>query len=723
MPRLHRLLVALAVSMTGVAAVPAWAAGPDLAAARRFLTLIGGAVTEYQEAIDDAGKIVRPLEIEEASLLLAEARDLVPKLGAAVPADLPARVERLEAGITGGGPLAELTGLADAIKSSVREATGVHEEVLPPLPPSVTRGKVVYEDTCARCHGDTGAGDGPDAVILDRKPANFTDLTFMRAETPTDFFHVVSLGRRRSGMPAWEEVLSVQQRWDAVAYVWSLARTPAALAEGQGTYLSQCASCHGVTGDGRGTWSAGLLTPVPELSTVAVMGLKADADLYAAVTDGVPGTAMPSFGRLLTDAERWKAVVYLRALSLGGGPADRQRAAATAGAEPTTGGAHATLDAVERQVMDAIAAYRRGDAEAPALATDAYATFEPLEKELGAKDAAVVLRVEEGFVRLRGTLRETGRGDDLERLGGEVSLALAAARAVLTSRTDRWALLGQSVTIIFREGFEIVLVVGALLAYVRRGGAPALVRAIYAGSAVGIVASLATAGLLVTVFRMTPGLGALLEGAAMLLASVVLFWVSYWIISKAEADRWQRYIQGKVKKAMAAGSGAALAGAAFLAVYREGFETVLFYQALIATAPAGGTSMVWAGMALGAVLLAAVYATFARLEVRLPIRPFFLVTGGLLYLMAVIFAGRGVFELQEAGVVPFTLLPWAPRVEWLGVFPSLETLAAQGVLLVLALIGGMITWRRVQRARAAAESERSSDPVSDVHAVGRRRHA
>src|SRR5262249_31927761 len=135
-------------------------------------------------------------------------------------------------------------------------------------------------------------------------------------------------------------------------------------------------------------------------------------------------------------------------------------------------------------------------------------------------------------------------------------------------------------------------------------------RPIWMGAGLGVVASLGTAVLLATVLRLTTGAGELLEGIAMLLASGVLFFVSYWIISKAEADRWQRYIRGKVGRAAAAGKGTALAAAAFLAVYREGFETVLFYQALVGSAPAGDL-MVPAGLVAGLALLALVYLGLA----------------------------------------------------------------------------------------------------------------
>ena len=206
-----------------------------------------------------------------------------------------------------------------------------------------------------------------------------------------------------------------------------------------------------------------------------------------------------------------------------------------------------------------------------------------------------------------------------------------------------------------------------------------------------------TAVVLVTALRVTPWAGEALEGFAMLLAAVVLFWVSYWLISKSEADRWQRYIRGKVQTALSGGSRRTLAIAAFLAVYREGFETILFYQALFASVPAGDV-MVPAGLVAGLVLLVIVYWGLERIGLKIPMHAFFVGTGAFLYAMAIVFAGRGVAELQEAALLPLTPVAWAPRIETLGIFPTRETLLAQGVfvLLLLYAIGVTLVRRRTR---------------------------
>ena len=164
----------------------------------------------------------------------------------------------------------------------------------------------------------------------------------------------------------------------------------------------------------------------------------------------------------------------------------------------------------------------------------------------------------------------------------------------------------------------------------------------------------------------------------MVVATAVLFYVSYWLLSKMEVVKWNHFVKSKVHDAVTSGSSLALASAAFLAVYREGFETVLFYKALIISAGgATGPAPIAGGILLGAVLLVGVYLGINRFGVRLPLKPFFAVTSGFLYYMAFVFAGSGIAELQEGGFVPMTPIHGAPRLPAVGIYPTAETLGAQ----------------------------------------------
>jgi len=204
----------------------------------------------------------------------------------------------------------------------------------------------------------------------------------------------------------------------------------------------------------------------------------------------------------------------------------------------------------------------------------------------------------------------------------------------------------------------------------------------------GVLASLATAIVLKTLLAAMPASRSLVEGITMLIAVVVLFSVSYWLISKVEAAKWQKFIREKVTSALEHGGGKALMLVAFLAVYREGAETALFYQALFNGGPNVGVPLAL-GILVGLAALAVIFTLFYRYGVRIPMRPFFAVTSILLYYMAFVFMGKGIRELQEGNVMRITVIPGGPHVDAMGIYPSVETLTAQGIL-VLLLVFAMI---------------------------------
>jgi high-affinity iron transporter len=210
-------------------------------------------------------------------------------------------------------------------------------------------------------------------------------------------------------------------------------------------------------------------------------------------------------------------------------------------------------------------------------------------------------------------------------------------------------------------------------------------RSIWLGVAYGIAASLATAVVLGTVFSHLPASREIVEGTTMLIAVVVLFSVSYWLISKVEAAKWQKFIREKVSLALEQGGGKALVLVAFLAVYREGAETALFYQALFNEGPNLALPLSL-GIVAGAVILSLIFTLFYKYGVKIPMRPFFAVTSVLLYYMAFVFMGKGIRELQEGNIIGITVVRGLPNVPAMGIFPSLETLAAQALLIALFVL-------------------------------------
>jgi high-affinity iron transporter len=181
----------------------------------------------------------------------------------------------------------------------------------------------------------------------------------------------------------------------------------------------------------------------------------------------------------------------------------------------------------------------------------------------------------------------------------------------------------------------------------------------------------------------------LLEGIVALIAAAVLFYVSYWLISKSQAQAWQRYLAHRVEEGVIHGSGWSLGATAFLAVYREGAETILMLRPIVG---GGGWLTVVGALLVGGVLLAGVFWAFRYAGMRLPLRSFFSVTGVMLFALAVIFAGKGTAELQEAGIVRITPLVWMPTVPDLGLFPTLQTVLIQLVLVIGAVAAGALLW-------------------------------
>ena len=454
---------------------------------------------------------------------------------------------------------------------------------------------------------------------------------------------------------------------------------PPSLARGAVVFRERCAACHGETGRGDGPKAKALKGPPPaDLTDPKVMGGTSLLEIFRKIAIGVPGTAMPEFAEDLTEEDRWAVAAYVGAMQYGG--------SATA----------ATFATVRRQVDSALAT--RSDK----LAFDAYLTFEQVETEVRAKNTGLASELESAFALLR---TRAPRADAAERQAIRERLLadLERAERVVADQPSPMSLFVSSFFLLVREGFEAILIVAALMTFLAKAGATERRRDVARGAWLAVAASLLTWALVELLFQVTPGQREAIEGSTMLLATAVLFYVSYWLLSKIEAAKWTAFVKGKMQSALSSGSGLALSAVAFLAVYREGFETTLFYKALFTSAGSSGTVSVLGGIAAGAVGLVAVYVIINQLGLRVAMKPFFAVTGVMLYYMAFVFAGKGVAELQEARIIPLTVIEGAPRVPVLGIYPTLESLLLQGLLVVLAVVAVAWALRSLPKASTTGD--------------------
>lgn len=361
---------------------------------------------------------------------------------------------------------------------------------------------------------------------------------------------------------------------------------------------------------------------------------------------------------------------------------------------------------INQSIQDAIAWYQRGETQNAILdVQDSYFDrFEAsgMENKIGSRDSAFKTTLEAYFTRLVSLMKA---GQPAERLQSEASALEQDLQKAVTmlgeGEETQWSLLLYSLMIIVREGLEALLIVAAIVAYMVKNNHQDKLPLIRQSVIVALVASVITAVIFQLLFTNSGASRELLEGITMLIAVVMLFFMSYWLLSKVEARHWKAWLEGKLSHSLTTGSLVGLWLTSFLAVYREGAETVLFYYALIGDAKdVAGHMAIGAGFVIGCVVLLAAWLVMRYSVVRLPLKPFFMFTGSFMYLMAFVFAGKGVLELVEGKLFQPTLINGFPEISWLGIYPYVETLLPQAVLLLAALVA---LW--VMRRKSAVPGE------------------
>jgi high-affinity iron transporter len=511
---------------------------------------------------------------------------------------------------------------------------------------------------------------------------------------------------------------------------FGLRTTPAerpSLVRAEALYAESCAICHGARGDAD-TEQAQRLDPTPaRFRSPDRLRDLSPFRVYNSLTFGVPGTAMASF-ESLSPADRWNLAFYVLRLGHEGepqrGPVDLTLAELASGSDrdllqalrqhghpdPLQGLAHARqeaafgeapagigLERTRRMIRQARQTFAEGRPEdADRLAIDAYLQgYEPLEPRLRARDPRGTLAVEGAFRDLRAAISRgdgagvEGHGRRLDRLledGSGEGRALVPFTAAFV--------------IYLREGLEAALLVGALLAGLRRLGRSDARRYVHAGWLAALPAGLATWWLFERVVTMGAEERELVEASVSLLAAAVLFSVSFWMISKIEARRWTGYLRRRLEESLSGRRLALLAGLSFLAVYREAAETVLFTQALLLESDLR-PDHVWAGASAGFLVVVAVASVMSRTVTRLPMRPFFAISSALLCALAISVAGAGIYKLVAAGYLAPRPVSF-PEIPWMGIHPDLTGLVVQ-LTIVAVIVGAAVTTLRRRPAEIAKD--------------------
>jgi high-affinity iron transporter len=503
-------------------------------------------------------------------------------------------------------------------------------------------------------------------------------------------------------------------------------------------YTTHCAVCHGAAGRGDGPAAKGLTPPPADLTDAARMGQHSVFGLYNTITLGIKGTAMSGFAPL-TDSQRWALAFHVSTLATGGEARDRGAAlwksgvgktelrdlralvmatprdvAARAGSdgvavlaylrsEPAAlaTGRESPIDFSARVLAESLDAYRRGDAaQAHQLAVTSYLDgFELVEAPLDGVDRGLRTRVEGAMLRYRTLIQSRAPKETVETEARAILSLLETARQRLdAARLSPATTFTSALVILLREGLEAVLVLAALIAMLIKSGRREALRYVHAGW----IAALGLGGLtwLAASYVVTVS-GAsreVTEGVTALVAAAMLLYVGFWMHRHAHAARWKAYLETRVESALSGRTLWALAAVSFVAVYREAFETVLFYQALWIEAGPEGRVAVGAGFVAAVVGLVLLAWLMLKLGLRLPVGWFFGVGSALMAVLAVVLAGKGIAALQHAGKVPVGALD-LPAIPSLGVYPTWQGVVTQ-LALTLLIVGAFAYSRRRERRPA-----------------------
>lgn len=623
----QRLLTALLALAVYLLASPALA--NDAGDGHRIVGLLDYVGADYGGAVED-GEVISDFEYREMHGLTEAAAEIADDTGAT---ELSATIETLREAIDAKVPHSRIREITLQARSEAIDAYGI--TLAPSRAPDFANGKRSYAENCALCHGADGTAGVPGTEEMEPPPVDFTDPGRRANLSPYRAHNTTTYGVEGTPMASYAQ-LPDDERWDLAFYVMALGHgvvdQPAALSD----------------------------EDAPSIDLARLAKLK-DFELRALLVD-----------RGLSDAEVDAKLTELRT-------ATPFRAYESADASESFALARTKLDEAEQALDEADWRTVRA-----MVLTSYLEGVEPVENQLNAVDAEQTRDVERGYLQLRDAIKNQDEERARQRLTA-LRTELDEADTILAADSSSWALASAAAFIALREGLEIVLLLALLLGVVGRLGERRARKYVHGGWIAAVVAGVATWFAASTLIDVSGAGRELLEGIVGLLAAGILFTVSYWFVGKLQGERWTGFIKSQLANKIEGGRLLSIAGVSFLAVYREAFETVLFYQALMIEAE-GNIAPVIGGIAVAVVVLAAVAVALFKLGAKLPLKQFFAASAVGLYALCVILAGNGVWALAEGGIYEPVHVNWVPSVPLLGIHPDAISLSLQVALMVAAAV-------------------------------------
>ena len=630
------LVVLILVPTRALAATPQ-------AAVQTTWRLLDYVAVDYPGAVQN-GRVISASEFAEMREFTATAENQLKALpmSASQPA-LLAQAATLRSKVDAKAPAPLIAEQAHQLGANLLKAYPV--PLAPAQMPDLKRGNDLFQANCAACHGAAGHGNGPAAASLDPKPVDFTDQTRARQRSIFALEQVIDQGISGTAMQSFSS-LPTQDRWNL------------AFKAGTFAYPTKLAT------EGRHIWDGdpSIHSRIPNLAALAT-------------------TTPAALAQQIGEEKATAVIAYLRS--------------DPTAIQPSSGDSLA----ITRSKLEAsVRAYAAGNRdEAQKLALSAYLDgFEPVEPILSARNPDLMHAIESGMGDFRAAIGQGASLDEIQSKAQALDGQFAAAEQALAPQaSSSVSTFVSALTILVREGVEALLIVVAMIAFLRKAERGDELRFVHGGWIAALVAGVLTWVAATTLISFSGASRELTEGFGGIFAALVLVFVGIWMHGKAQADAWQKYVREKLNRSLDEGSGWFLFGLAFVVVYREAFETILFYAAMWEDSPGA----LLAGVCVGAAILAAIAWGMLRYSAKLPIAQFFRYSSILVAVLAVVLAGKGTAAIQEAGIIGVTPLSFVPRIDWIGLQPSVQVVLAQLVVLI-ALVFGFTLNRRPSRSEA-----------------------
>jgi high-affinity iron transporter len=642
------LFIGISLSSTGMYAQQAHSNDQNAneGTIRTLISLIDYIGKDYINAIDN-GVVINESEYTEMMDFSRQVADIHRKLSPEIEkpefAKLKPSIARLTQAVKNKADDAKISALTDSIRQELLAMNLI--TVIPSQWPDIKHGADIFTTYCQSCHGQNGEGDGPLAASLNPPPTNFHDATLASKLSPLQAYNSLRLGIEGTSMRAFHEI-SDQEAWDVAFYINSLPYN----------------------------------TPVSSSEKEAVLSALEDTVSLKALTTHPNKEWISFFEEEGLDVADGMSV--MRALDGSVFSENKQ-----------------PLQKAITLLDQAYKAYEAGEKDkANTLALSAYLDgVEPMEPRIKANNPPLVYQIENQMLAVRASIKKGASLTELQENIEASVVSIKEAQAYLIHDEDSfWFSFIMAGSILLREGLEAFLIILVILGVLKSVGAAKSVKYVHAGWLlalfIGIISWFFTESLL----SMSSVQRELMEGIGALIAVVLLLYIGFWLHDKTHISHWKEFVEVKIQRLVEQNNHWGLAFLAFVVVFREAFESVIFLSSIsIQAGPAGDTGiLLGSGSAIIAVILLGYI--MVKFTTKVPIRSLFKYSSAIMALLAVVLVGQAIHEFQEAGYFGISSLPFHLNLPTIGLYPTLQTTVAQ-----LIIIGSIIGLWVYSNRRAA----------------------